>query len=319
VDALFLFTGENTYALRAELQRWIQEFERKYGPENLVRLEGKTAKVRSLLDEITVMPFLAERRLVIMEGLPRFTKEQLQTVVEQIHPSTILAVVDPKLDKRTAAAKELLSLAQVKEFPPLTEVSMRKWIESFLRSQSTTIEKDATELLLEWVGEDQGLMAGELEKLSLYARNRNITRSDVEELSLPTAEGVIWKLTDLLASGKKKEALAYAHRLLERGGDAFGMWAILLSMLRTLVAVSVAAKEGKRDPRSIASEVGVHFLAVRSMLPLASRMHMDALRTFLDQVTESDIRLKTGVYRATEEDSEELKALLDRFIARCPV
>ena len=76
-------TGENLYALRGEKRRWIDEFSKKHGPENIVRVDGKGLTVRILLDEVGVMPFLAEKRLVIVDGVPKSTKEEIQALLSR--------------------------------------------------------------------------------------------------------------------------------------------------------------------------------------------------------------------------------------------
>ncbi|MBI5156330.1 DNA polymerase III subunit delta [Candidatus Peregrinibacteria bacterium] len=318
MSQIFLFTGENTFALREEKKRWIDEFVKKHGPENLLRLTGKEVKIRTLLDEIGVAPFLAERRLVLIDGVPVFTKEEVTRVNENIHPDVILLITDPAPDRRLSGVKEFLSVAEVKEFKNLPLKSLLLWMQSVVAAGGGSIDRDACDVLLELVGSGQDMLAEELQKLSLAAAGRSITAADVERMAMPTSEGVVWKLTDLLAAGKKSDAFLFAHRYLERGGDAYGLWAILLGMLRNLTAISMAGSGGRVDQKQLASDLQIHPFAVRSLLSYAQRAKRPALQQFLDQTVDSDIALKTGQLRATDEAPEELLALIDRFILSCP-
>jgi DNA polymerase III delta subunit len=170
------------------------------------------------------------------------------------------------------------------------------------------------------VGEEQDLLDQEIAKLSLYASTRTgrITRADVEEIVLPTDEGIIWKMTDMISAGRKNDAFSYATRMIDRGGDPYGMWAVLLSMLKNVINVRGAAQDGGSDPKDIGQEIGLHFFAVRSLLPYARRVKEGALSRHLETTVSSDIALKTGGYKATDEAPEELLALIDRFILTCP-
>ncbi len=318
MSSIFLFTGENAFALREEKKRWISEFVKKHGEENMVRVAGKHLTFRGLLDEVAVAPFIAERRLVVVEGLPLLTKEEVEGLPERVHLQTVVLFIEPKIDKRLAGGKQLLQTAEVKEFALLSGKAMLEWIHAFVISLGASIDVHATSLLLELLGSDQDMLAEELRKLALFANGRPIDASMVGELTLPTFEGVVWTLTDLLSAGRREEALLYAHRHLERGGDAYGLWAVLLGMLKNVVAVASARSSGQRDIRVIAEDLQVHFFAVRTLLPYASRIDPSALKRFLSDTVDADIALKTGAHRATDEAPQELLALIDRFILTAP-
>lgn len=315
---LHLFLGENAYALREEKRRWIEEFVKKHGEENLIRMAGKGTQLRELLDVVSVLPFIAQRRLVVIEGIPNLSKEQFQLLAEHIHPQTVVLIVDSKIDRRLAGSKELLALATVKQFPPLLGKPLLSWMQSFVREQGSALEPAASAMLLEHLGEDQDMLSEELRKLALFSSGRTITVHDVEQLTFPSFEGIVWKLTDLLAAGRRSDALLYAHRYTARGGDAYGLWAILLSMLKNLVAVAAARREGSTNAQAIAADLDIPFFAVRSLLPAAARMGGGPLRTFLAEAVDADIALKTGAHRATDEAPEEILALIDHFILTMP-
>lgn len=319
MSQLFLFTGPNAYALREEKKRWISEFVKKHGEENLVQISGKELRLRSLLDEVAVAPFIALRRLVVIEGVPSLSKEEVEVLREQIHPHVIALFVDPAIDRRLASSKQLLSIADVKEFPPLKAKALLAWMQSSLKELGASVEPLALSLLLDLLGEDQDMLAEELRKLALFSQERTITAGDIEETTVPSFEGVVWRLTDLLAAGRREEALLSAYRYLARGGDAQGLWAILLSMLKNVVIIAAAQGEGQRSAREIAADLQVHFMAVRALSPYASRIPPDLLRRFLIDAIEADIGLKTGAYRATDEAPQELLALIDRFILTAPM
>ncbi len=315
---IYLFTGENTYAVREEKMRWIGQFRKKHGEENLIRLEGKGLDMRLLLDEISAAPFLAESRLVIVDGVPKCTKEDIDMLERVIHPKTVLLFADASPDKRLAGTKALLKSAEVKEFKALQPAALRQWAEALTREAGSSLEQGAFETLLELVGKDQDMLAEEVKKLSLLAAPKPVTRDLAEEMGVPSDEGVVWRMTDLLSAGNRLEAARFAKTSIARGGDAYGMWAILLNSLKNLVAVSAAVQAGETDPTAIASKTGVHPFALRSMLPYARRTDAAKLRVFLDRIVEDDIALKTGTYKATDESPEEIVSLIDRFILTSP-
>lgn len=311
-------TGENLYALRQEKQRWIAEFEKKYGSDAIARLEGKNTSIRALLDEVGVMPFLAERRLVILEGVPKATKEEIQALETAIHPMTVLLVVDSSPDKRLAGVKHLLAIATTKTFAPMRGAALKQWLQSEAARLGFTFGPGARELLCDMIGEEQEALGTELEKLSLAITGGVLTVADIERLTLPTDEGVVWTMTDLISSGKRREAMQYARRLLARGSDAYGLWAILLSMLKNVVLVRAALDDGLKQAKDIAERTGVHPFALRSIQPYATRCALTSLTAAVAWTADADVRLKTGGYRSTDEFPQELHALIDRFLLTLP-
>ena len=318
VTSITLLTGENTYAIRAERRRWIDEFSKKHGADNIVRLDGKGLTIRELLDEVGVMPFLAEKRLVIVDGVPKATKEEVQALEASIHPATVLLFVDPSPDKRLGGTKQLFVIAATKEFATVKGQKLLQWISSEAQRLGMSLGRGAAELLVERLGDDQGSILTELEKLSMAVQGRPLSPEDVDVQTIPTDEGVVWTMTDLVSAGRKKEALAYAKRLLERGSDAYGLWAILLSMLKNVLLVRAAVDDRLSSPRDIAERTGVHPFALRSLQSYAASCSRMELERAVRWAVESDVQLKTGGYRATDEAPQEIQALIDRFLTTMP-
>lgn len=318
MSQIYLFTGENTHLLRQERRRWIQEFAKKHGDENCLIIDGQKLTIRQLLDDVASLPFLAERRLVVVDTVPKSTREEIQTLAANVHPQVVLLFCDPKVDKRTSGAKELLSIADVKQFSPMKRPQLEQWLKTAAIERGVAINDDARVLLLEYLGEDMDLLSQEMDKLALFSRGKPITKMDIEKQTIPSDEGIVWRMTDLLCEGKRNGALLYAHRMLDRGGDAYGLWALLLATLKNIVLVHAATQSGIRSSKDIAEKSGIHPFALRSLQPFASRLKSDQIKTFLAWAVRSDRDLKTGRIRATDEAPEEIRTLIDQFILHCP-
>ncbi len=311
-------TGENLYGLRKEKLRWIDEFGKKYGQDAIIRLTGKDVTVRDLLDEVGVMPFLAEKRLVVVDGIPKATKEEMQALEGAVHPSTVLLVADSTPDKRLSGVKALIDIATVKTFPITKGKKLLPWIQSEAMSYGMSLAPGVAERLQEELGDDQDAIATELEKLSVAVMGRAVTLEDIERHTIPTDEGVVWTMSDLIAAGNQAGAIRYTRRLLDRGADAYGLWAILLSLVKNLTLVHAALEDHVTDPRAIAERTGIHPFALRSVQSYARRVKRESLKELVAWAAEADVRLKTGGYRATDESPQELHILIDQLLLRFP-
>ncbi|MDD5041639.1 MAG: DNA polymerase III subunit delta [Candidatus Peribacteraceae bacterium] len=332
MENVFLFTGENGYTLSEELSRWTREFRERHGEENLTRLSAAGLTPSVFLNEVASSPFIAERRLIVVDGIPSFSQEVvpasrhkasksalgMREVLAQVHPQVIVLFVAPKPDRRLTSTKELLELATVRTFTPLSGESLLQWMQEAFRAAGARAEAQVPALLVECVGEDQRSLSQEIDKLALFATDRTVTCSDVDALVFPSAEQTVWHLLDLLGEGHAEEAVLYCRRLLMSGESAQSIWNIFLWIVSSLVSVASAVSEGTVSIQSIMQETGVKFGAARSLLPLARACKKEQLKNLLLRVTEAEINLKTGVWKAGADSEEELFALLDRCLLSFP-
>ncbi|TSC78925.1 MAG: DNA polymerase III subunit delta [Candidatus Peregrinibacteria bacterium Gr01-1014_25] len=314
---LYIFAGENDYLLSQERRRWIAEFVKRHGEDNIVRIAAEQLPLRQLLDETGTAPFLATKRLVIVEGLKRLSGKDLESLSAAIHPDVVVLLAMQAMSGKGGVPKDVPEGCDVKMFSPPRGKQVREWLMQEARSVGVGMEASAADVLLTLVGNDQGMLAMEVRKLALGCHDGAITANDVRRLAVPSPEGVIWSLTDALCAGRRTEALAQAKDLLDRGTDPFGLWAALLTMVRNVGLVSAAVAD-HADPGSIPEQFDVHPFAIRNVIPYARRADHARVRSCVAWVTEADIAVKTGSYRASDEAPQELHALIDRCIMVCP-
>ncbi len=314
---LHFFTGENDYALEKEVLRWKQAFCEKHGDENFLTLYAKDVSLSDMLDAVSSMPFIAEKRLVFIRGIPKIDKEDITTIVENIHPQVIVAFIDAKPDNRLGAVKVLMDLATVKEYEPLAPRDLGAWASALVQAEGGSIDQATFSQLLDVVGKDQWMLESELRKLVLFAPKGKIESQHIDILAVPSGDQVIWKLTDLIGSRRVDDALLFLSQRLDRGEDPYGIWIVLLSMIKNVTLVWAALQEGLRDDKSIASAVGIHFFVVRGLKPLAQSLSADGIRQLVSFATEADIALKTGGYHYSSERQSEIITLTERAMLLC--
>ncbi len=313
----FFFTGENTYALQHEVRRWKASFAAKHGHENMLTLIGAEQTPSTLMDAVATMPFIAEKRLVLCEGVPKIDKHELGRVLEELHPQVIFLVYAAKPDKRLSIVKELNEKAhEVKVFDPLPPAKLLAWVNEQAALKKITISPEVIRLLLSIVGDDQWIVSSELSKLAAGC-DGEITADWVEQLCVPSGSQVVWRLTDLIGSRKAREALLFFANRIDRGEDPYGMWVILLNMIKNIGAIRMCLDAGVTDEKSIAKASGVHFFAVRGLLPLVRAMDRSQVKQLVTWAADNDMALKTGELKYTAEHPDELIALAERAIVAC--
>lgn len=310
---VYLFTGENHFELRTHVLYWVSEFTSKHGAENIVRVQAKQAKASALMNELAAAPFIAEKRLCIIEGIPKLEKGDFGRIVDVIHPQVLTVFVDPKPDKRLSSTKELLELATVKTFTPLNDAKIVPWMQQYATQHGADLPQKSAQRLLQIVGNDQQLLAKEIEKLATFA-DESIAPIDVETLTVCVGEQASWYLLDLISSGNTKEALRFCKKLIEAGESAHGIWARVLWMVTQLIAVKGAVDEGITSPQAICKQAGVTFGSARTLTRKAKSMTVQQIHSLCSRIADIDTALKTGELRSTVESPEEIESVVDSTI-----
>lgn len=185
------------------------------------------AKVEDILMEAQTLPFLAERKVIVVRNADRYMqmsadkKSPLGALVEYIKApssSTILMLVSSIQDKRKkfyTACKEADCLV---ECPQLSDSEMQAWVRNEARKREKTIESGAASELVRRVGRRLGDVNNALSLVAQYIGERAaIQEADVIAACADVAEESVWNLTDAIAESNPKKALGALYQLLDFG------------------------------------------------------------------------------------------------------
>ena len=114
--AIFLFHGEDTWSQKEKLKFWQKEFEKKHGGDmNISHFSGKSSDAEEIFQACLSMPFLAEKRLVIVknflsEGVDE-EKTKMAEMLERIPDFCVLVWSETGVfDKRISLYKKIQQL-----------------------------------------------------------------------------------------------------------------------------------------------------------------------------------------------------------------
>lgn len=310
---IYLLHGQDSYSLRG----FLDTLRDAVGvPDvrdaNITTLTPAEADPSSIAAMCQAMPFLAERRLVIVEGLldslagegrrgrgrggqrTAEWSERLAGLAEAVPPSTDLVFVEGQLRPNHPLLQDLNAIGEVKEFAPLTTNELRGWVQQRVMARGGSMTTQAVQLLVDLVGSDLWALAGEVEKLTLYASGRAVTAEDVEELVVTAREISVFTMVDAALEGNRTVAMRGLMRLLE--GDATVTY--LLAMLARQVRLMVLAKDlqAQRVPQNeLGARLGIaSAYPLRKTLEMAQRFSPQALHRLHRGLLDTDVSIKTG-------------------------
>jgi DNA polymerase-3 subunit delta len=293
---------------------------------NTVWLDGRKASLSDIQTACDALPFLSERRLVVVEGLlarllsrkreaddeangsqeaeeakPGSSLLQALTAyLEQVPATTDLVLVEPQeISKAHPVYKTLMQWAQegraqVTACPPIKKQDeLARWIMDRGKAKGARLTFDAAEELAAYVGSQLRLLDQELDKLMAYAPDRTITPSDVRLLVPATREANIFEMIEALGRGDGKSAVRFLRELLDDGQPPLGILGMVARQVRLLLQAKELTARGLSAP-DIARELRLQGWQSDRIVRQASRYTFPRLERMHDRLLETDIAIKTG-------------------------
>lgn len=289
---IFLFYGPNTYAARRKLTQMSETYIEKAGSNfGLLRVDGATADAKTITSALLAAPFLANSRLVVMDGLSKnkAVMEAVLNILDQVPSSTVAVFYEPAIDERTIVFKSLLAKSKPAKFAKLSPYQLSAWIKREAERQRATIEKSAVDLLLETAGEDQWRLEQEIAKLASY--HSKITIDSVRELVVPSFSQNIFDLVDAIVAGDSKRALLIYRGLIAEQTNEIYILSMIIWQLRNLL---LAQASGRMTAGELAKATGMSpYVAAKSMQK-RSNYDEEVLKGAFLMCVNCDFAIKTG-------------------------
>lgn len=310
------------------VSRALKELQEQIGPPEALEANSHTLSgSRTNLAEITTvcnaMPFLAEYRLVVVEGLlsqseareartrggtssgrgtPTGSGRSSQSaweelpryIQEEMPPSTLLVFMEGSLSRRNPLLQKLQPVVQVQELPTPSGEGLARWVRNRVTEKGAQITPGAIRLLTQLVGGNLRTVDNELEKLTLYARERAIEEGDVRLLVSQAREASIFSAVDALLEGRPAVALQLMHRLRDDGAEFPYIVAMIARQLRltTLARDLIDRKYGEKD---IGSRLGINRdFALRKTVEQARKHSPSTLEWLYRSLLDADLAVKLG-------------------------
>jgi DNA polymerase III subunit delta len=317
----YILYGDN----ELERSEKIADFKQKVGDAsvrdlNISVLDGRRVTLRELQHAADSIPFLADTRLVIVEGLlARLAGRKSKGADDEAAPSgaakefvsglidyvprvpdtTHLVLVEAQALKPThpvvkAAVQQ--SARNVIEFKPPEPGNLQAWIVKRAEKQGGKFEPRAAVQLAALIGGDLRRLDQEIAKLITYVNaQRPVTAKDVALLVAEASASSVFDLVDALGKRDGQRAAHELHHLLDQGENPLGLLAMIVRQFRLLILVK-DLQQRSMPPGDIAKQIGVHpFVAKKVGEQARAFRDLAQLEAIYRRLLDIDVEIKTGV------------------------
>jgi DNA polymerase III subunit delta len=296
LKAAYLLTGSD----RPKIERALRRLRERFGEDSVERLSAQEASGEDTVAACNAMGlFASDGRLVLVDGVDGWKAPDAKAIAEYLAapaPGTVLALVGEAIRKDSPLAKACTKFGEVLAY----EVSKRelpKWVAAQFARHGAKVSSEACRALIELAGDNPHELAGEIDKLALWAGSDAVGEEEVELLVAARADTPPWTLTDAWGRREVAGVLSACESFLERSNRSGGIPMLVGSLVAHVRRVQTAHRldEEGVSPRDAMGALNArHPYVAQKAFEQARNFSVEELREAIVRLAELDHAVKGG-------------------------
>lgn len=310
-ERLYFFHGEESFLKQHYLEQLrkllIDELTESF---NFHKLTGETFDIQSFADAVENLPMMAESTMVWVDDVDIFKcseadREKLSEILSDI-PDYCCVVftyeTTPwKPDKRLKKLWEVVDKKGcVVEFPKQEQRDLIPWITRHFHARQKKITPDLCAYLIDITGGTMTALSSEISKICAYSGADDIRKSDIDAVTEPVLDAVVFQMTDLLGQKEYGPALVKLRQLLKMQQEPLAILGAIGGHFRRLGTARTLLDNG-RPSSELMKLCSISDYAARKTMSAAGRFSARFYGIAAELVLETDYGMKTSF-----DDSERL-------------
>jgi DNA polymerase-3 subunit delta len=308
VPTFYVFHGDDVFRIEEEVAKMRARMgDPATADLNTAAFDEHTATLADVMNAASALPFLADKRLVIVMGwlswlarsgagkTGKDTLDQLAAQLPGLPDWARLVFVEREVLKEThpvlrAAAADPRGYVQNFALPK----DPTQWIMRRAEHYGAQIEPAAVQALASVVGNDLVAADNELFKLAAYTGGeRPIAEADVAALTPYVPEQSVFDMVDALGQRDGQTAIRLLRRLLA-DGEALGLFAMIVRQFRLLLQAKEHLVTGQGHGPALVKALNVHRFVGEKLERQSRNFTLADLESIYRRLLDLDRRIKTG-------------------------
>ena len=312
---LYFFYGEETFLLHHYLQQLrksiVDELTESF---NFHKLTGETFEIRDFADCVENLPMMAERTMVIVDEIDIFKmnesdREKIGEILSDIPDyCTVVFTYETTAFKPDKRCKKLYDITgkygAYVEFAKQSQRDLIAWITRHFAANAKRISPDLCAYLIDITGGTMTALSGEIAKISAFSGSEEIRKSDIDAVTEPVLDAVVFQMSDLLGQGDYGKALMKLHQLFKMQQEPIVILGTIGSHFRRLGTARLLLDNGK-NAEDLMRLTGLKDYPARKTMSAAAKFPARFYAAASELILESDRQMKTSF-----DDSERILEVL---------
>lgn len=303
----YLLYGEESYLKEYyanELKNKIVD--KTFEAFNFHSFDGKDTQLDDILKDAQMLPMMSEYNFVLVKDYPIDKSASdiklLEEYLKDAPDTTVLVFwfdaveVDTKSAKFKKVINAFEAVGDCVELQKRSENDVAKLLVSGAKKRGSSISADTAKYLISVSGNDMKNLLNELDKLSYYAKGNEITKQTVDNMATKCLQARIYDLSKFVVAGNSSKAYDVLNTLFEMKEEPIiilsAISGVYVDMYRVKCAKS--AGFGFDDVAKYYNYRGREF-ALRNATRDCANLSTEQLRSSIDEISQTDIKLKSTV------------------------
>ena len=311
---LYVFHGEETFLLHHYLEQMKKQLlDPLTEAFNFHRLSSETFYIQAFADAVENLPMMAEATFVQVDDIDLFKqgeadRNKIAEILSDIPDYCTVVftyITTPwKPDKRLKKLWEALDGGAIVEFAKQDQRDLVAWVTRHFSAQKKRISTDLCIYLIDITGGTMTALSGESEKICAYSGAEEIRKTDIDAVTEPVLDAVVFQMTDQLSAGRYDQALQKLQQLLQMQQEPLAILGAVGGHFRRIGAARTLLDSGK-TAADLQRLCGIPDYPARKTMEAARRFSPEFCGKAAEWVLETDYKMKTSF-----DDSERLLELL---------
>ncbi len=304
---IFLY-GPDTFRSRRQLKKMINKFKQERDPQgfNISILNCAQEKNNQILEQILATPFLAEKRMLILENLLSATKKtDLQEKIleyleaKSLPKENIYIFWESDCKPKTNVSKNLFSRLLQEKYAQKFEIykgtKLSAWVNQEIQERGGKISPQALEYLVKNIANDIWKLNSIIDQLISYKLEKEIELKDVELFLDEKIDDNIFNLVDALIAGQSKKVYQMIREQYRIGENPQFILSMILRQIKILLELrDLYDREDILSSDLLAKKLNLHPFVIKKSLPFVKKYNQNKLKNIYHKLLEIDIKTKTG-------------------------
>ena len=315
---LYFFYGEETFLLHHYLEQMkkiiLDPLTESF---NFHRLNCETFEIRAFADAVENLPMMADSTFIQIDDVDIFKMNEsdrekmaeiLRDVPEYCTVVFTYITVGWKPDKRLKKLWEAVDGSGViVEFAKQDQKDLIAWVTRHFAANLKRISTDLCAYLIDITGGTMTALRSEIDKICAYSGAEEIKKTDIDAVTEPVLDAVVFQMTDELSAGRYDQAMQKLQQLLKMQQEPLAILGAVGGHYRRISAARTLLDNGK-GAFELQKLCGIPDYPARKTMEAARRCTPGFCGMAAQLVLETDYRMKTSF--------DEQERLLELLILR---
>lgn len=315
IGRLYFFYGEETFLLNHYLNQIKKQLLDPLTESfNYHRFNAETFDMMEFADAVENLPMMAEATLVQVDEIDIFKMNEsdrgkITDIISDIpdYCTVVFTYLTAswKPDKRQKKLWEAVENNGLPvEFEKQDQRDLIAWVGRHFAARQKRISTDLCAYLIDITGGTMTALNSEIEKICAYSGASEIVRADIDAVTEPVLDAVVFQMTDRISEGAYDRAFLSLQQLLKMQQEPLAILGAIGGHFRRLGTARTLLENGKNS-FDLQKLCGLPDYPARKTMEAARHVPSEFCRKASQLVLETDYKMKTSF-----DDSERLLELL---------